>query len=261
MTTYETTRLMACGLSAIALLGCGSDDRRRGTGIDASTSSDAGSDAGEGADAGGVACLDPPEPSPVGGACRCQGDCASGLLCDPEPSIGWPGGICTALCGATAECGTDGTCVTMDGASSGVCQSSCGDHGECRAGWRCFYGSCNPHCTEDVQCESGHCDPYVDLCSDGSPRSGGGVMEPCIRGDECKSGVCLDATGGHCMYLCAVSDGDCPDGSICLGGVDSSEPALGVCTLSCTTTTDCPSGLECLAGGPGGARVCWIAAS
>jgi hypothetical protein len=68
------------------------------------------------------------------------------------------------------------------------------------------------------------------------------VGGPCNATSECSEGSeCLDEgdfPGGTCTVTCS-SDGDCPDGSVCI----SSEG--GVCLLACESKSDCRDGYEC----------------
>jgi hypothetical protein len=83
-------------------------------------------------------------PGDLGSACRGDRDCApvSGrpAICAMRVStIDLPGGYCTAMCTASAECGRDGVCVRPILAGPGYCMRRCTSARECRTaeGYAC----------------------------------------------------------------------------------------------------------------------------
>ncbi|RMG17760.1 MAG: hypothetical protein D6729_08240 [Deltaproteobacteria bacterium] len=77
-------------------------------------------------------------PSPVGGPCASDGDCAGGFLCDTSVA----GGYCTADCFDTGQCAM-GACIGFDGDGDGTvdsafCLATCTDPSQCpRSGDLC----------------------------------------------------------------------------------------------------------------------------
>lgn len=213
---------------------------------------DAGTDAGAEAE-----CFFGDSSSTLGGPCSCQLDCEPGSVCSPESEHGAPSGQCNRICTpGTDECGTGNVCTAVG--SGGLCARACTAHTECRDGWACWYGYCQFHCTSDAQCVTGACDPYTATCRPPSDATGG-VQALCVRDEECRSGVCMTDYGGHCLTFCQPEANNCPEGATCIGGIDASEPALGICMTPCTSSADCPDMLDCVNAGGGRGSVCWRA--
>lgn len=246
-------------LCLTATLGCPREPSATPDSGDDGGPRDAEPDSGDGGDGGTSECLVEPRSSPVGGACGCIADCGDGLLCQDETMLGYPRGVCTAPCNDSGVDCPEGLCELQVGTSDGLCFQPCEGHAECRAGWQCLYGRCAPFCGEDGQCLSGHCDPQTRLCTDGTPAEGAGPLGACVRGEDCASRVCVDAFSGFCAVFCVEGAVECPAGSVCVPGLDSAEPELGMCLPTCTDTTECPGDFECLSDGRGH-RICWMRA-
>lgn len=209
-----------------------------------------------GVDAGAPACRGD-ERGGVGAPCRCADDCEATLQCNAEEAAGGgPGGACTRVCAEEDGCGAAAICVRPTSVEQGLCAPQCARHDDCRAGWACFYGSCARFCMDDAECETGECDRYTRACRPSSETLGG-VLSACTRDEDCRSGACLLAIGGHCMVTCRPEENDCPEEAACIGGIDSSEPALGLCLTRCSSTPDCPGSLECVSAGGGRGNVCF----
>jgi hypothetical protein len=188
-----------------------------------------------------------------GEACRCDTDCEPGASCVSERVAGVPGGACLKRCDATmpTACGPGGFCLT-DGTNlmSGFCLRACTKASDCPAGRVCFDGACNYHCSADSDCLSGHCDPYRSLCSDGTPRTGGGLSAKCLRREDCRSGFCT-SDSRRCLTTCQASRPACPEGGIC-ALVDGD---LGTCYPPCVNGNCVDPTLICRLT-PAGVRYC-----
>src|SRR5438046_6335110 len=66
--------------------------------------------------------------SPVGGECKADADCSTGLSCD----TGDPGGQCQRKCDASADCGPGGVC-----SDEKKCYRGCKADTDCRSGYSC----------------------------------------------------------------------------------------------------------------------------
>jgi hypothetical protein len=75
--------------------------------------------------------------SPVGGECKADADCSSGLACD----TGDPGGQCQKKCEASADCGPGGVC-----SDEKKCYRGCKADADCRAGYACQGSAPNKFC-------------------------------------------------------------------------------------------------------------------
>ncbi|MDX2012538.1 MAG: hypothetical protein SFW67_20235 [Myxococcaceae bacterium] len=93
---------------------------------------------------GGTTTFPTPGFGALGGACGNSNDCEGRYACLTSR----PGGLCTATCQSSAECGS-GECVDQQG--TGVCFAKCsspGTQSNCRAGYQCralqgrSYGIC-----------------------------------------------------------------------------------------------------------------------
>lgn len=138
--TMQTS--FACGTGGAACVQCGG-------GTSCSAGVCAVSDAGF--QDGGVA---------IGGPCTSSAQCRppQNAFCLPENPTGFPGGLCTAQCGAMSPCAT-GECVTetVFGSAQSSCRASCASPGSgqstCRLGYVCVgiaaggTGYCRPTCS------------------------------------------------------------------------------------------------------------------
>ena len=199
-----------------------------------------------GADTGRLAvCADPPRSRELGAPCECELDCLDGALCSFEDVEGYPGGACVAVCDLAAPaCPSGGECLDLGGAA-GLCRPSCvttsdcpGPGRICSSDARCYF-----LCQADLDCLSGHCDPYTGLCTDGTPGSGKGSLEPCVRDDECRSGAC-EAACRRCVSGCSVMRQGCPEGEACVESLAGGDH--GVCQPRCMVDAECSAlGLVC----------------
>ncbi|MEO1171637.1 MAG: matrixin family metalloprotease, partial [Myxococcota bacterium] len=121
-----------------------------------------------------------------GEACEEDDDCATGLVCVPEPDVGPPFAVCSNTCDSNAECPNGFLCRNHpDG-----------------------YNFCVPGSDGSAPSSGGNGDPGtgrpVDLCV------------PCSTGSQCSNGVCAGVEGETpiCTQTCAGSLG-CPTGFSC----------------------------------------------
>jgi len=67
--------------------------------------------------------------SPIGGACKSDASCETGLFCD----TGDPGGQCLKKCSSSADCGSGAVC-----SDEKKCYHACQNKADCtRAGYAC----------------------------------------------------------------------------------------------------------------------------
>lgn len=166
----------------------------------------------------------------AGIACASDADCPGGMCA--QASEASANGFCTRACEASFECGREGVCSGAVGAKQ--CFAACWDQSECREGFRCigradggairFPGSCLPErrtdhledgiagraCTDDVQCNGGHCASQNLL---GTSYPGNYCTGRCYHDAQCgQGGVCMWTPGlsdpGYCLQRCS-SDADC----------------------------------------------------
>ena len=92
-------------------------------------------------------CTAPRAPSPIGGTCSDDGDCAGSARCMTSPTRP---NFCTMPCTTNAQCGADSVCVGLDANTAGcfaLCEAP-GTQSTCRSGFRCVgltgktYGAC-----------------------------------------------------------------------------------------------------------------------
>lgn len=192
----------------------------------------------------------------AGGRCNCASECANGAICAGEQESGFPGGACFSVCipGVPGNCGPKQVCLGQD--NLGICTATCATSAECGPGRICGFSAgdpgCIPHCDEDIECRSGHCNVLSGLCTDGLPVPGAGVDEPCARKEDCQSGICAFH---RCVSLCDIEDPHCPSGAACTTG-SASESAF--CHVRCAPDGRCPlEGTECRDSVvPAGLRIC-----
>lgn len=192
---------------------------------------------------------------PPGGACRCAADCEVGSTCATEEESGFPGGMCLRSCDPSEAPRAGLLCRSEDGVS--VYVPTCGPSVStpCRDGWYCrvFLGAtrpqdryqCEPQCSSDTQCSTGHCNRYTGTCqpeAEGAPNG-----DPCTVPDQCRSGLCLRSGLGACNSLCDVRTGYCPDNGFCLPSVQADAGAQnGTCLARCASLADCRMGFTCM---------------
>ncbi len=198
-----------------------------------------------------------------GDRCVCDEDCQDLAFCDVEALYGWPGGLCLRLCDLeeVGECPGVAICADIleEGEVSegiGVCMPWCADLSDCDIGRTCSANVCHPLCQAHEDCLSGHCDADLGLCTDGSPTEGAGLMEPCLRDEDCLSWRC--GVQSRCVSFCDLDRDGCPTGSRCVpNGLELDE--VGVCRPECLDNDTCAlEGLDCsYAGYPPGATACF----
>lgn len=176
----------------------------------------------------------------AGDACASDTDCGAGTC---QPTSGTGSVCCTAACvGACRRCASSGTaCEDLeDDAACGVI--ACPDDWTCRD---------FPASVASARCLAGRCGSAAQLCV-GAPRNAGQVCSatslcddagncsapkkavgtPCVNGDECALGNCVDGVccNSACSGVCStcattgicrapVADPDCPTGSCASQGV------------------------------------------
>lgn len=207
----------------------------------------------------------PPEPPPeatpcdedqlfigtvaAGGVCSSVGasyECADGLVCRTNPSLGVTGQCVLAgaqgdLCFANPECGEELYCSLLDGTCQPLRQE----------GDSCVYADRDDPMpmpgTLLLACEEHlFCDPVTDMCVPFCQRGA-----PCVTDDDCDEEVELTCILGRCDSLraeglpCGVDD-DCADDRAC--GFDPEFPTTLVCIdrlaldEPCLNSTACTSG-------------------
>ncbi len=162
----------------------------------------------------------PSGPSPVGGSCVEDSDCASGLLCGTSTILTTAivptnaQSVCTRPCCRSADCaagficfpgGTGGNyCVaaekagrtppTTGGKSGG---QSCGDHDECRSGLcsssRCVDTCCDPsQCAVGTTCRISNVSTHVGwACTAPNGGTAKDLAATCADNSECKNDNCV----------------------------------------------------------------------
>jgi hypothetical protein len=194
-------------------------------------------------------CGEVPGSAGLDGPCVCDADCAPGSECLVEAATGFPGGNCVKNCDTSKpqECGPEALCIPNGPVEthSGLCFAGCATSGDCVPGRVCSSGACFPRCTSDAECRSRHCDPYRQLCSDGTPSKGGGIYDRCLRNEDCRSGLC---THRRCQTPCLVGRAPCPEGGVCvsLGAEDAA-----ACHPPCPDGTCTDAALTCVKDGSG----------
>lgn len=207
---------------------------------------------------GRMTCQPAFEDANLGGVCSAgRGDCTGGA-CLSESETGWPDSTCVATgCdpeAAEPDCPGDGVCIPAG--DSGLCVDGCETGGDCRDGYDCRPSdpeddtsatACLPGCDDSSVCgnDGFECNPGTGLCTE--PFDEANLGEPCVDGEDCVGGRCLDEedTGwpaGTCTYPgCRLSgdgrEAECPTGSACVDDA-SGDPELGVCVASCTVDAD-----------------------
>jgi hypothetical protein len=182
------------------------------------------------------------------GPCLCDSDCERGDRCVLESAAGFPGGTCARACNpAQPDCGGGANVCVPDGTGSGSCYHGCASDVDCPPARICSpSGICLPHCTSDGECRSRHCDPYLSLCTDGTPRAGGGVYDPCLRDEDCRSRIC---TRGRCQTGCLGSRPHCPEDAVCVPFDRPDGP--GTCQPPCPGGTCADRALTCVSAAVG----------
>lgn len=227
-----------------------------------------------------------PEGAGVGEPCERDRDCATGMECYEETDSGaFQGGICVIeRCDLEGIDCPEGTVCQERGFGSPTCLPPCtfadgadfddestwlGALGDCREGYSCFWNGQDPATENNGACLPGGPNDVTE------PNVGGA----CETDDDCWSpfglGNCIaqseddegNPTGDFLGGLCSVFDcrapvpgappgaSWCPDGSICVTGLDPDDPTYGICMDTCATGNDCRDNFSCL--GLGANSVCW----
>ena len=132
----------------------------------------------------------PPGPSPIGGSCVVDTDCAAGLLC----------GTSTIL-----------TTAIVSSNAKAVCTKPCCSSADCTAGFVCFPAATGGN----------YCVDAKKTTASPPPSGGRGGGQTCANATECRSGVC---TAGECLDTCC-SPNQCASGSTCRIATASSHVA------------------------------------
>ncbi len=191
-------------------------------------------DAGPAPDGGRVDAGPPPEW--VGDACFAQNQCGAGAgFCIDEDS-GFPGGYCSAECGAGRPACPAGSICQDFGEPDGFCLDVCAGNADCRPSYECTR---LPFSAERV------CWPRIPGSSN---PNGAPVGDPCFEVEQCGLGLtCFDQwPDGYCTrFYCDPVTNPCPGGSQCY----AFPGALSLCLEDCPsggTTQGCRPGYYCL---------------
>lgn len=194
---------------------------------------------------------------PPGGPCRCIADCEPGAVCATEEETGFPGGTCLQACDPAEAPRAGLACETFR--ESSFYARTCGPTGSapCRDGWFCRVRTvhptdrsmdryrCEPACSSDEQCRTGHCDRYTGFCQAEKDRLPNAA--PCTTDMQCRGGVCFASGAGACTSICDARTGFCPDDGVCLPPVQADAGAHnGSCLIGCARLADCPRGFTCM---------------
>lgn len=235
---------------AVVAGACSDTSTTAGTRGDSGTAADVAPDAGT--CNGGM-------PSPPGGPCRCDRDCAEGGHCATEADGNFPRGSCLVSCDpATPREGY--RCQTDNGERFLV--TTCDASRPCRDGWVCSQVATNQPficlalCSDDAHCAGGRCDLEATSCE--APTEGLTVGSPCVRNEQCRSRYCFRGfTGGYCAGYCDLRNPRCGEGAACVP--DTTLPAGvhgSICLKTCSSAADCRTGYRCVRiGGQGFCRV------
>lgn len=160
-----------------------------------------------------------PGPDDVAGTCalypasRC-GSCAVDEVCVDggcEPAADHTHCPECSVCLEPADCGAEMTCRYGRCVEISELGQTCTRDVDCRSG-ACERGRCTRPC-QDEPCPDGmSCDGDPPLCI----SSGGVDRSACETGDQCRSALCLEPSGGggHCTNTCA-GDASCLYGEAC----------------------------------------------
>ncbi|HXU83751.1 MAG TPA: hypothetical protein VN914_20295, partial [Polyangia bacterium] len=224
------TRMMVGAYLALAAWGCTTEDsgiRVGGEGGDPGGIQGMVQDGSADAPQGSGRC-EPGKAKPLGAACGCGDECASGFCAD--------GVCCNTRCnGACVSCnqvGQQGECAAVRAGATdphAVCKkedpASCGYDGTCTGG-----GACSRHRAGTI-CKAPACSG-----SGLTPASSCDGNGTCLAGSpiNCSPSVCAD---GACKVVC-TSNADCATPGMCTGG------SCGLRGLGqpCTSTGQCKSG-------------------
>jgi hypothetical protein len=184
-----------------------------------------------------------------GQACTADEQCKGGRCID-EATGGWPKGSCSTDC-SSASCPTGTKCTQGYCLSTCSCSgTNCSNNGGCRDGYACANMNldgggtgtlCLPLCSDDSECDSGHCDMYANLCE--PTGTGKKTGKGCTANSDCESQWCITEAasgfpGGYCMSSCNLSTDACGGDGVCYTD-GSSGDGVGNCFDGCTKDSDC----------------------
>jgi hypothetical protein len=222
-------------------------------------------DGGASADGGEDAALCRGARAEVGGQCRCQADCVAGAVCVTERETGGPGGSCAMRCDPSQP-PPQGYVCRSTATDVALLFRTCGANEPCAPSRACqlLMGrtTCTPFCTEDADCDSGHCERLSGTCVErATTPAGAAVGDACTRDQDCAGEVCLPGTdfpGGYCSALCDARAGACAGDGFCFVTTMAAAAGanIGLCLKTCTTVADCRAGYRCIRAG-GGRSVCF----
>jgi hypothetical protein len=213
------------------------------------------------------------KPGDIGTACTQNMDCKQGktpvcwkqTLFDASGLLPTPGGYCSSVCDADADCGTDHLCLDF-GARGKACIAGCGDAVTCRhPGYSCAYldQEGNNIITGCWPNDNLTCNPKEDTCTDpryGMPGGcyrqaiedeGGGIcLQTCVAGDFCDPNIFDDPL--QCLYIDFTDGGDAFRGTICFPSSDMPKDPGATCMYS----NECQDGYQCDNRMTGGSKKC-----
>jgi len=176
-------------------------------------------------------------PKEVGYSCVDNSDCQT-ATCLPEGVLGVPGGYCTKVCGADAECPIGTHCGFYGPNGFGICLRSCEDDSDCtREGFKCYDFELDITNTECWPSGVGAA-PLGSRCESTLDCSGG-------QGAICRTQV-EGFYEGYCSKRCLNSSNCGPNGS-CLNGFCASK------------TCERETGYALADFNANGEEVCWLA--
>jgi len=94
-----------------------------------------------------------------------------------------------------------------------------------------LFGAGPPTSSETICARASECPAATDICLGGrcvpGPDATGGLGTSCTEDGQCASSICASSTEGehHCVEICRLGAGECPDGFGCLDSGNMS----GVC--------------------------------
>lgn len=179
---------------------------------------------------------------------RCQ--CTSDAACGANQTC--TGGSCVARqrCTTDAECAaTQGRCEVSQGLCLPVCQTpaDCAPQLDPRVAfglYACVSGTCQRHCTSDLQCGGQGLICQNGLCAKADCKT----LSDCPAGQYCTS-----ATFGHCLlYAVCTTTATCEPNSECKPfGPTECPPGFDCSRSICRELQRCLSDQDCVTGLPG----------
>lgn len=164
---------------------------------------------------------------------RCRKPCSKDFLCGADQrcfDVEGVGNFCQkGTCASDNDCVAgvnQGICIqeALNGGRSGLCRKTCDPLG-------CFGGGVCP-CADDENCTTPPDEAFVSARAVCLAAGAIGVGFTCDAANFCVDGATCASFGdfSSCVQWCRVGGGGAPacDAGTC-GGVDGSEPQLGVC--------------------------------